>query len=136
MPLVRTASYQSLLRVFGYTKFHLINTIISFALTVLVVILISIYFEYYYYPIAFLLGYFFYNLGVVIYISWKDNISVVKLYGVNIILKQVFILFISCLFYYYFEFNKSSFLISNLTICFFYLLTFLLFFSKKLKKII
>ena len=132
-PLVRTASYQSLLRVFGHTKFHLVNTVISLIVTLIVGILIMFLLSYHYYPLAYLMGYFSYNLGVVIYLCVKEKSSFYNVFGVSIIIKQVVIVLLVSVLFKYLNLEEKNVFISNFILIVAYIFIYLLLFYKKIK---
>lgn len=132
-PLVRTASYQSLLRVFGYTKFHLVNAIISLVITLITGVLIMFLLEYYYFPLAYLMGYLSYNLGVAIYVCVKEKISFYDVFGVSIIVKQITIVLLVYVLFLFLDLENKNFIISNFTLVTIYIFIYTLFFYKKIK---
>lgn len=135
VPIFRTASYQSLLRVFNHTKFHLINTILSFIVTAITAVLISMYLDFLYFPIAYMMGYFSYNIGVVIYICKKENVPFVRVYGISIILKQLFVATVVYSLFLILNIERFGFVISNLILVALYILFYSIMFFKKIKKI-
>ena len=134
VPIFRTGSYQSLLRVFGYTKFHLLNTLISFSFTVITCFIISRHLSYIYFPLAYLAGYLVYNVGVVSYISKKEGVSFFKIYGLTIVIKQIFIVSLTYFFLHFLQINNFNFFISNLFVVLIYITIYLIFFHNEIRQ--
>ena len=135
-PLVRTASYQSLLRVFGHTKFHLVNTLIGFIITLIFGAIIMGFFNYRFFALAYLIGFISYNMGVILYICAKEKRSFAEVYGLTVIVKQVTIVLFVFAVYQLLDLESMNFLLKNLIVVVTYLIIFLMIFKEKVKKIL